>query len=52
MLAKKEMYNIFVKDFANKLKRQVQENEYDKIIFFCVGTDRITGDSFRSNCWI
>ena len=46
MLPKKELYNKFVIDFATKLKKQVQENEYDKVVFFCVGTDRITGDSF------
>lgn len=52
MLTKRELYNSFVQDFAYKLKRQVQKNEYDKVIFFCIGTDRITGDSFRTNCGI
>lgn len=52
MLTKKELYDDFVKDFAYKLKRQVQKNEYDKVIFFCIGTDRITGDSFRTYCRI
>lgn len=46
MLPKTELYDNFVKDFAIKLKRKVSKNEYDKIIFFCVGTDRVTGDSF------
>lgn len=46
MLTKTEMYDKFIKDFAYKLKKQVREEEYDKIIFFCVGTDRVTGDSF------
>ena len=46
MLPKTELYDKFVKDFAYKLKKQVSENEYDKIIFFCIGTDRVTGDSF------
>lgn len=45
MLEKKEMYDNFIKDFAFKLKKQVAKNEYDKVIFFCIGTDRITGDS-------
>lgn len=52
MLTKKELYSSFVNDFSYKLRRQVGEKEYDKIIFFCIGTDRITGDSFRTNCWI
>lgn len=46
MLTRDDLYDNFVKEFACKLKRQISENEYDKIIFFCVGTDRITGDSF------
>lgn len=46
MLPQKELYDKFVKDFAGKLKTKVYKNEYDKIIFFCIGTDRITGDSF------
>lgn len=50
MLTKKELYDKFVQDFAYKLQKQVGKNEYDKIIFFCVGTDRITGDSFRTYC--
>lgn len=52
MLSKIELYDKFVSDFAYKLKRQVSTNEYDKIIFFCIGTDRITGDSFRTYCWL
>lgn len=52
MLTKRELYNSFVQDFAYKLKKQVRDKEYNKVIFFCVGTDRITGDSFRPNCWI
>lgn len=52
MLTNKELYNSFVNDFACKLRKQVGKNEYDKVIFFCIGTDRITGDSFRTNCWI
>lgn len=52
MLTKIELYNNFVNDFASKLRIKAGKNEYDKIIFFCVGTDRITGDSFRSNCGI
>lgn len=52
MLTKKELYDKFVQDFACKLQKQVKKNEYDKVIFFCVGTDRITGDSFRTHCWL
>lgn len=46
MLQRNELYDNFVKDFTYKLKKQMLKNKYDKIIFFCVGTDRITGDSF------
>lgn len=46
MLSKKELYDKFVTEFACKLKSKVYNNEYDKVIFFCIGTDRITGDAF------
>lgn len=52
MLSKRDLYDKFVRDFAYKLKKQVGKIEYDKVIFFCVGTDRITGDSFRTYCGI
>ena len=46
MLTKKELYDNFIKDFAFKLKKQVCKNEYDKVIFFCIGTDKVIGDAF------
>lgn len=52
MLDKNELYDKFVQDFAYELEKQTRQNKYNKIVFFCVGTDRVTGDSFRSNCWI
>lgn len=51
MLEKTAIYNKFVKDFSYKLNIKIHEDKYDKIVFFCVGTDRITGDSFRAYCW-
>lgn len=46
MLARNTLYNNFVNDFATKLKTEVRKKEYDKVIFFCVGTDKVVGDAF------
>ena len=43
---KKEVYKNFVKEFSSILKEKVQNLELSKLIFLCIGTDRITGDSF------
>ena len=46
MSFKEEVYQAFVKDFSRVLKEKVQGLEISKLIFLCIGTDRITGDSF------
>lgn len=46
MLSRSALYKNFVNDFATKLKREVKKNQYDKVIFFCVGTDKVVGDAF------
>jgi len=46
MTFKKELYNSFVQDFSVILRQKVTDLEISKLIFLCVGTDRITGDSF------
>jgi len=43
---KEKIYNNFVNDFRIILKEKVNNNEFSKLIFLCIGTDRITGDTF------
>lgn len=46
MLASDEIYNIFVNDFSNKIYNLKSEIPFSDYIFLCVGSDKITGDSF------
>ena len=46
MTFKEEVYQNFVQDFSITLRKKVQDLELSKLIFLCIGTDRITGDSF------
>ena len=41
-----EIYNNFVNDFAKVLREKIEDLEVSKLIFLCIGTDRIIGDSF------
>lgn len=41
-----ETYNNFIYDFSNVLRKKIQDLEISELIFLCIGTDRITGDSF------
>ena len=41
-----ETYNNFVNDFSVILRNKINNLEISKLIFLCIGTDRITGDSF------
>ena len=43
---KEEMYYNFVQDFSVILREKIRDLEISKLIFLCIGTDRITGDSF------
>ena len=46
MILKEEIYNNFICDFSKVLRVKIQDIEISKLIFLCIGTDRITGDSF------
>lgn len=46
MINKEELYNNFVKDFSLRLSPIVKNKKYDYLIFLCIGTDKLTGDSF------
>ena len=46
MTFKEEVYKNFVKDFSFILKEKVHNLELSKLIFLCIGTDRVMGDSF------
>ena len=46
MSFKEDVYKKFVKDFSTILKEKMKDLEISKLIFLCIGTDRITGDSF------
>lgn len=46
------LYNNFITDFSNTMCSLADGNQYSNIIFLCIGTDRITGDAFRSTCRI
>lgn len=46
MLIEKNLYNDFVNDFSSIMCQVADGRQYSNIIFLCIGTDRITGDSF------
>lgn len=46
MTFKEELYNSFVQDFSIVLREKIRNLKISKLIFLCIGTDRITGDSF------
>ena len=46
MTYKEEIYYNFVNDFSSVLRKKIENIEISKLIFLCIGTDRITGDSF------
>ena len=46
MTFKEEIYNNFVRDFSSVLREKTNNLEISKLIFLCIGTDRVTGDSF------
>ena len=41
-----ETYDNFVNDFAKVLREKIYNLELSKLIFLCIGTDKIIGDSF------
>jgi len=46
MTFKEELYNNFVQDFSIILREKIRDLEISKLIFLCIGTDRVIGDSF------
>lgn len=46
MTFKEEIYNNFVQDFSIVLREKIRNLEISKLIFLCIGTDRVIGDSF------
>ncbi len=45
-MIKEEIYNNFVFDFSRILREKIQNLEISKLIFLCIGTDRVIGDSY------
>lgn len=46
MTFKEEVYNAFVEDFSVALREKIKDLEISKLVFLCIGTDRVIGDSF------
>lgn len=46
MIFKEQLYNDFVQDFSVILREKIRDLEISKLIFLCIGTDRVIGDSF------
>ena len=46
MTFKEEIYNNFVCDFSNNLRQKIQDTEISKLVFLCIGTNRVIGDCF------
>lgn len=46
MTFKEEMYQSFVNDFSIIMRAKIENLEISKLIFLCIGTDKIIGDSF------
>ena len=43
---KENMYSDFVQKFSAVLRKEIEGLEISKLIFLCIGTDRIIGDAF------
>lgn len=46
MSREKNLYNNFIEDFTKVICQQTAGKEYSNIIFLCIGTDKVIGDSF------
>ena len=46
MTSKEQIYQKFVNDFSIVLRSKIDGLELSKLIFLCIGTNRIIGDSF------
>ncbi len=47
---RKEERNQFICDFSNTICTLTENQVYSNVIFLCIGTDRMTGDTFRTDC--
>lgn len=46
MFVQGELYNNFVNDFSNQLYNLKNDSYFSDYIFLCVGSDKVTGDTF------
>lgn len=46
MIFNQEMYSNFVYDFSNNLRQKIQDVEISKLVFLCIGTNKVIGDCF------
>lgn len=46
MEEREELYTNFIRDFGNKICSITAGQTYSNVIFLCIGTDRLIGDSF------
>ena len=46
MLTRDIVFNNFVNEFSSKIYNLKNDKPYTDYIFLCVGSDKITGDSF------
>lgn len=46
MAFREEIYNSFVKDFSSILREKTNDLEISKLIFLCIGTNKVIGDCF------
>lgn len=45
-----EVYKKFFLDFSDVFYDTIKNNDFSNYVFLCIGSDRITGDSFRPIC--
>ena len=45
-MQEQKTYSFFANQFSNTICELTQNKLYSHIVFLCIGTDRITGDSF------
>lgn len=45
-MEKNKTYSLFTEQFCNTICKLTQNKIYSNIIFLCIGTDRVTGDTF------
>lgn len=46
MIFNQEMYSDFVYNFSYNLRQKIQDLEISKLVFLCIGTNRVIGDCF------